>query len=178
MTSVRDGNSGEPREIKIRGRNFPVLGSPPTAEVACDFLEEVLLSELPDDVAVCPCGFQFSALPEQSVVCLVYGFRDGSGWALLQVSQPVTALPNGGQSSEGLMGLQEAVRERSARKKDVEIDTEIFKDANRWIFAYCVDLVEDVPINDVLKRLEDISNQLNERSCRMRDVKGFRALAT
>lgn len=161
-------------EIVIGGRAFPIAGVPPKAEIPKDLLFDLRLSDLPEEVAIRPLGVKFPSGSRQQVSCSIYGFRDGSAWALVEVVEP-------GERDwppVSLTALQEAVREQKAQEEDIDTDTDIFQDSAGWKFGYVIELFEDLPTEEALRRLETTARKLAIRSEEIVGGKNFRAFGS
>ncbi len=141
-------------EIVVAGQSFLIAGEPPQAVIEKELLQDVRLSELPDEIAVKPLGMTMVLAGGEQVDCWLYGFRDGYGFARIQVTTKA------GPTAR-LRALQEAVRERQEKQGDVE-PTETGPPRFCGL-SFLLDLVEDVPIPEALAKVEQALTELHSR---------------
>jgi hypothetical protein len=141
-------------EILIAGQSFPISEEPRLAVIPKELLQDVRLSELPGEIALKPSGVSMVLAGGEQVDCWLYGFRDGYGFARIQVTT------RAGPTAR-LRALQEAVCERQEKQGDVE-PTETGPPKYCGL-SFLLDLVEDVPIPEALAKVEQALTELHSR---------------
>jgi hypothetical protein len=142
-------------EILIAGRVFQVGENPPQAQVPLELLSTVLLSELPDEVAIKPLGVFLPSTPGQEVECCLYGFRDGYACARIQL------LESGGPSSS-LLALREAVSERQETQEDMELAEDSCQPGKSTV-SFLLDIRQDLPVPEALTQIDRVLAELSSR---------------
>jgi len=140
------------REIILGDHSFSVRDDKQEAAIPQELLQDLLLSDLPDEIGVRPLGLTLPRAAGRQMDCWLYGFRDGYASARIQVSEP------GGPSS-WLMALREAVRKRQEDRGDVEAN-DVYGVGGNAVFSFLVDLVENTPIPEALKRIGLVLSKL------------------
>jgi hypothetical protein len=155
-------------EIVAAGQSFLVRKDPPEVAIPKELLQDLLLSELPDQIGVKPLGVSLVVAGGEQVDCWLYGFRDGYACARVQVT--AKAGP-----SVALSALQEAIRERQEKQGDVE-PTESDPDRHSEL-CFLLDLLEDVPIPEALHKVEQALAELDSRRMSLLATQPFRKSA-
>jgi hypothetical protein len=143
-----------PREIVLRDRIFKVSQDPPQARIPLPVLGSVLLSELPDEIAIKPLGASLATASKEEVECWFYSFRDGHAGARIEVRE------SGGPSA-ALVALGQVVAERQETLGDAEI-TESCQPGNSKV-SFLLDLAQDLPVATALIHIERVLGELNSR---------------
>jgi len=138
----------------IEWQSFLCGDKPPQAVVPNELLKDMRLSELPDGIAVKPLGVCLSDAAGEQVECWLYGFHDGYACARIQVT--TKAGPDA-----RLRALREAVAERQEQQADVEPTDSDQPEYSGLCFL--LDLVEDIPIQEALDRVECVLKELHSR---------------
>lgn len=141
-------------EIVLQDRVFEVTENPPQAQIPLQQLGGVLLSELPDEIAIKPLGVSLAMVSDEEVECWFYRFRDGYAGARVEVREP-------GGPSAALLALGEAVAERQETLGDVEV-TESCQLGSPKI-CFLVDIAQDLPVATALIHVERVLGELNSR---------------
>jgi len=141
-----------PAEIVLQNRVFEVTEDPPQAQIPLQLLGSVLLSELPDGIAIKPLGVSLARPSEEEVECWFYAFRDGYAGARVQV------LERGGPSA-ALVALGEAIAERQETEGDIEV-TESCQPSK---VCFLLDIAQDLAVATALIEIERVLGELNSR---------------
>lgn len=155
-------------EIVTAGQSFLVRKDPPEVAIPKRLLQDLRLSELPDQIGVKPLGVSLVVAGGEQVDCWLYGFHDG--YACARVLVTAKAGP-----SVGLNALQEAVRERQEKQGDVE-PTEPDPGGHSEL-CFLLDLLEDVPIPGALDKVEQALTELDSRRMSLLATQPFRKSA-
>jgi hypothetical protein len=145
-------------ELIIAGQAFPVREEPPQAVIPKELLRDVRLSELPNEIAVKPSGVSIVLARGEQVDCWLYGFRDGYGFARIEVTT------RAGPTAR-LRALLEAVCERQEKQGDVE-PTETGPPQYCGL-SFLLDLAEDAPIPETLAKVAEALEELHRRRLSM-----------
>lgn len=165
MATPGNGRPKQGVEIVIAGRSFTAQGVPPRVNVPPALMLNLRLSDLPEDIGIRPLGLELSAQSGWQVDCLLYGLRDGSAWARVEVSEPLHAeVVEYDWPSTHLTALADAVQERKQQVGDTDIDTEIFRGSGRWRFSYLIDIGEDLKLSAAFERVQNTIATLKLRS--------------
>lgn len=154
----------EPREATLAGRRFSVQRNLRHVVVSPDDCIGLRLSDLPEDVAVKPLGIDLPCGPGQQVSCLIYGFRDGSALALVEVAERECE----GKPPPLLVAIQQAVCEE--RDKDKGVDLETLEEIDGyWKLAYVIELRAPLSLQEALKRMVTKADEVSTRSLQIVD---------
>ncbi|HXW92660.1 MAG TPA: hypothetical protein VEK33_19085 [Terriglobales bacterium] len=143
-----------PAEIVLQNRVFKVTEDPPQAQIPLQLLGSVLLSELPDGIAIKPLGVSLASASEEDVECWFYAFRDGYAGARVQVLEP-------GGPSTALVALGEAIAERQETEGDIEVTESCQPGTSKVCFL--LDIAQDLPVATALIEIERVLGELNSR---------------
>ncbi|MGA2357551.1 MAG: hypothetical protein ABSF66_01020 [Terriglobales bacterium] len=155
-------------EIVAADQSFLIRKDPPDVAIPNRLLQDLRLSELPDQIGVKPLGMSLVVTGGEQVDCWLYGFHDGYAFARVLVTAKA------GPSVE-LNALQEAVRERQEKQGDVE-PTESDPDGDSEL-CFLLDLLEDVPIPEALDKVEQALTELDNRRMSLLATQPFRKSA-
>jgi len=155
-------------EIVAAGQSFLVRKDPPEVPIPKELLQDLLLSELPDQIGVKPLGVSLIVAGGEQVDCWLYAFQDGYACARIQVT--TKAGPNA-----RLRALREAVSERQEKQEDVEPTDSDQPEYSGLCFL--LDLVEDIPIQEALDRVERVLKELDSRCLALLAAQQFRQSA-
>ena len=155
-------------EIVAADQSFLIRKDPPDVAIPNRLLQDLRLSELPDQIGVKPLGMSLVVTGGEQVDCWLYGFHDGYAFARVLVTAKA------GPSVE-LNALQEAVRERQEKQGDVE-PTESGPGGHSEL-CFLLDLLEDVPIPEALDKVERALTELDSRRMSLLATQPFRKSA-
>lgn len=140
-------------EVRIGTQKFPVTDAPALAVIPRETLAGISLAELPDAIAIVPTPLNLHVVGGQRAECHLYC----TSAQIRIVSEPHVAEP-----SQSLLALRQAVFERQKSKGDLELD--LFEEIDGiWTLAYLVNMVEQVRIEEGLRQIEQLAEELNRR---------------
>jgi hypothetical protein len=147
----RDGQT----EIVAAGQSFLVRTDQPEVEIPKTLLQELLLSELPDQIGVKPLGVKLTTTAGANIDCWLYGFRDGYASARIKVAERRGTSPR-------LRALREAACKRQDERGDVETE-ELYEVDGNSTFSFLVDLMDDVLVERALEHVDQVVRELEEQ---------------
>jgi len=151
--SIKQRPDGQ-AEVVAAGQSFLIRTDPPEVEIPKRLLRDLLLSELPDQIAVKPLGIDLTSTAHTRVDCWLYGFRDGYASARIKVAER-------GRPSPNLLALRDAACKRQQERGDVEAD-ELYEVDGDAAFNFLVDLMEDLLVQQAFDRIDQVVRELEK----------------
>lgn len=146
----RDGQT----EIVAAGQSFLIRTDQPEVEIPKILLQELLLSELPDQIGVKPLGMKLTTAAGANPDCWLYGFRDGYASARIKMAERDGPSPR-------LRALREAACKRQDERGDVETE-ELYEVDGNSTFSFLVDLMDDVLVEQALEYIDQVVRELEK----------------
>lgn len=141
-------------EIVAAGQSFLIRTDQPEVEIPKILLQDLLLSELPDQIGVKPLGMKLTSTADTKIDCWLYGFRDGYASARIKVAERSGPSPK-------LWALREAARKRQDERGDVEAD-ELYEVDGNSTFSFLVDLMDDLLVEQALEHIDRVVRELEK----------------
>ena len=141
-------------EIVAGGQSFLIRTDLTEVEIPKGLLQDLLLSELPEQIGVKPLGIDLTSAAHPHVDCWLDGFRDGYASARVKIAERSGPSPR-------LLALRDATCKRQQERGDVEAD-ELYEVDGDAIFSFFVDLMEDLLVQQAFERIDQVVRELEK----------------